>query len=428
MVHRTPICGLSYLNPAISTYHKDLAAAVPHWSTSKSPARLVNISSGYKPTTDTYDGLHPNGLGNTSSPTRSPRRWLATSASGRYRAAPARVPGITLTTPASMSASIVGTGLLLRWGRVYGASGYKIFERDITGRPNPPPAFTELPHSQCPETTTMPDGEHPATPTSTRLPRPGGTANPTPSSPATITMPASEPLADPPADVTVTPSQGTTSVTLTWSAPSSGPFDNTITGYDVFWLDTNPPCPGFALQGAQTTQTSHTISGLTPDHTYNLALASLDAAGIGPWTAAPPVIAGEGAPAAPTVSAASGNELSWPAVSGAAGYWIYQANPSTPPDPPTWTRLPYEVPQGWNGTLAPGTYEVTAANGTLESAPSNQVTLPPAAGAAAARASGRGALNPLGWIPAWLGAAPNAALTHLTQDDASIDTVIRIRH
>ena len=50
----------------------------------------------------------------------------------------------------------------------------------------------------------------------------------------------------------------------------------------LFWVDSNPPCPGFALQGAQTTQTSYTIPGLTPEHTYNLALAAVDAAGMGP--------------------------------------------------------------------------------------------------------------------------------------------------
>ena len=138
------------------------------------------------------------------------------------------------------------------------------------------------------------------------------------------------------------------------------------------------------------------------------------------------MIAGEGVPAAPAVSAAAENQLAWPAVPGAAGYWIYQANPSTPPDPPTWTRLPYEVPQGWNGTLAPGTYEVTAANGTLESAPSNQVTLPAATGTARILAIGSGALNPLGWTPPWLRAAPNAALTYAWQDDASMTSAIRI--
>jgi hypothetical protein len=320
---------------------------------------------------------------------------------------------------------MVGTGLLLQWGHVYGASGYNIFERDITGSPNPPPAFTELPFP-------LP-GDHfyagwgtPGHTYQYEVAAARGSSETGPSSPATITMPASEPLADPPIDVSVTPFQGTTSVTLAWSPPSGGPFDNSITGYDLYWLDTNPPCPGFALQGAQTTQTSYTISGLTPEHTYNLALATMDAAGIGQWTGSPPVIAGEGVPAAPAVSAASGNQLAWPAVPGAAGYWIYQANPSTPPDPPTWTRLPYEVPQGWNGTLAPGTYEVTAANGTLESAPSNQITLPTATGPATARTTHRGALNPLGWTPPWLRAAPNAALTYAMQEDVSMTSAIRI--
>jgi hypothetical protein len=107
-------------------------------------------------------------------------------------------------------------------------------------------------------------------------------------------MPASEPLADPPVNISVNTSQGTTSVTLSWSPPSGGPFDNAITGYGVFWVDTDPPCPDAALHAARTTQISYTISGLTLDHTYNLALASSDAAGMGQWAGAPPVIAGEG--------------------------------------------------------------------------------------------------------------------------------------
>ncbi len=411
VVHRTPTCGLSYLNPAISTYNTDLATAVPHWSTSKSPVRLVNISSGYKPATDTYDGLHPNGLGEYVIADAFSRALARDFGVGKVPGAPpSRVPGITLATPASVSARIVGTGLLLHWSRVYGASDYKIFERDITGSPSPLPAFTELPFP-------LP-GDHfyagwgtPGHTYQYEVAAARGYSQTSPSSPATITMPTSEPLADPPVNITVTPFQGTTSVTLTWSAPSGSPYDNSISGYDVFWLDTNPPCPGFALQAAQTTQNSFTITGLTPGHTYDLALASVDAAGAGRWAGAPPVIAGAGTPTAPTVSAASGNQLSWPAVPGAAGYWIYQANPSTPPNPPTWTRLPFEVPQGWNGTLAPGLYEVTAANGTLESPPSNEVALPPATGAAMARPAGRGgSLKPLGWIPPWLRAAPNTAL------------------
>ena len=411
VVHRTPVCGFSYLDPAISTYNSDLAAAVPRWSTSRSPVRLVDISSGYDPATDTYDGLHPNGPGEYVIADAFATALARDFGVGKMPGAPpSSVPGITLTTPASVSASIVGTGLLLQWSQVYGASGYKLFQRDITGSPSPLPAFTE---SAFPV-----PGDHfiagwgtPGHTYQYEVAAARGNSESSPSSPVTITMPASEPLADPPAAITVTPSQGTASVTLTWAAPFGGAYDNSISGYDVFWLDTNPPCPGFALQGGQTTQTSYTISGLTLGHTYDLALASVDAAGLGQWAGAPQVIVGDGTPAAPTISAASGDQLSWPDVPGAAGYWIYQANPVIPPDPPTWTRLPLEVQQGWNGTLAPGLYEVTAANGTLESPPSNQVTLAPAAGAAHARATTRrGSLNLLGWIPPWFRAAPNAAL------------------
>lgn len=410
VVHRTPVCGFSYLDPAISTYNSDLAAAVPLWSTSKSPVRLVDISSGYNPSTDTYDGLHPNGLGEYVIADAFSTALARDFGVGRVPdAPPSSVPGITLTTPASVSASIVGTGLLLQWSRVYGASGYKIFERDITGSPSPLPAFTEIP-------VPLP-GDHfyagwgtPGHTYQYEVAAARGYSETSPSSPTTITMPASEPIADPPVNATVTPSRGTTSVTLTWSAPSGSPYDNSISGYDVFWLDANSSCPGQLPQAVQTTQTSYTISGLTPGHMYVVALASVNAAGVSQWAGAQ-VIVGDGAPAAPTVSAASADQLTWPAVPGATGYWIYQANPFTPPNPPTWTRLPYEVPQGWNGALPPGLYEVTAANGTLESPPSNQVALPPATSAARARPTGRGgSLNPLGWIPPWLRAAPDTAL------------------
>jgi lysophospholipase L1-like esterase len=63
VVHPAPLSGFPNLNSAISAYNTGLAAAVPHWSTAKSPVRLVDISSGYSAATDTYDGLHPNGVG-----------------------------------------------------------------------------------------------------------------------------------------------------------------------------------------------------------------------------------------------------------------------------------------------------------------------------------------------------------------------------
>jgi hypothetical protein len=181
----------------------------------------------------------------------------------------------------------------------------------------------------------------------------------------------------------------------------------------VYWLDADNGCGNTIPSTAQTSGTSYTITGLIPGHEYDLAISSINPAGTGPWGGAPAAIVGDGAPAAPVVSAASSDQLTWAAVPGATGYWIYQANPFTPPNPPTWTRLPLELPAGWNGTLSAGLYAVTAANGSLESPMSNQVQLPPA-GSAAARTQPAGGsaapLNPLAWVPGWLIAAPNGAL------------------
>jgi len=145
----------------------------------------------------------------------------------------------------------------------------------------------------------------------------------------------------------------------------------------LFWEDATTSYPGEIPNEVIITGTSYAILGLNPGDTYDLAFASINANGVGPWGGAPQAIVGRGAPSAPTISAASSSQLTWAAVPGATGYWIYQANPNSPGQPITWTRLQLEVPQGWNGTLVPGVYSVTAANGTVESPKSNAVTLPP---------------------------------------------------
>jgi hypothetical protein len=146
VVTRTPLPALPDLDPTVATFNAALAAAVPGWSAGKSPVKLVDISSRYNPSTDSYDGVHPNGEG----------EYLIADAFATVLAQefgvghvpgppPASVPGITLTAPGSVNASISGNQIVLQWGRVYGASGYNVFRRDITGKPSTLPAFTELP-------------------------------------------------------------------------------------------------------------------------------------------------------------------------------------------------------------------------------------------------------------------------------------------
>lgn len=407
VVHRTALCGWPNLNSAISSYNSSLTSAIPSWSTSKSPVYLADISSGYDPSNQTYDGLHPNGVGEyqiaDAFSTALANHFGLGSVPG---SPPTSVPSIALSTPASIGASIASQGLLLQWSRVYGAAGYKVFERDITGNPNPLPAYTELPLA-------LP-GDHWyagwATPGHTfqyEVAAARGNNESSPSAATTITMPASEPTADPPTNISVTPSGGTTSISLSWSPPSGNPNDNGITGYEVLWADANPTCPGQVVQVAMTTGTSYTITGLTSGHEYYLALATRTAAGLGPAGAAPAAIVGMGAPGAPTIAAGPNRTLTWSPVSGATGYWIYMFKDIWSP----WQRLPFEVQAGWNGSLTPGLYRITAANGSLESAPSNSVllslsnpTVPPRT-VQPTRPSG-----PPPGMPPWLPAAPNAPL------------------
>jgi lysophospholipase L1-like esterase len=417
VVTRVPLPAYPNLNSTITTYNGALASAVPGWSTSASPVRLVDISSGYNPAADTYDGLHPNGVGEYVIADAFASALATDFGVGSQPGSPpSSVPGITLTTPGTLDASISQQGPLLQWSRVYGASGYKVFERDITGNPSPLPAFSELP-----------------------LPLPGdhwyagwgiaghtyqyevasarGNSESSPSNAVTLTMPNPEPVADPPANITVAPSQGTTSIALSWTKPTGNPNDSSISGYEVFYEDATNSYPGEIPNEAFVSGTSYTLTGLNQGDTYSLAIASINANGTGPWGGAPQAIVGAGAPGAPTASAASSDQLTWSAVPNATGYWIYQANPASPGQPVTYTRLQYEVPLGWNGTLVPGIYTVTAANGTLESPKSNAVPLPPPQGAASSRArAGLRPISPGAWIPAWLRAVPNlAALAMIDQ-------------
>jgi hypothetical protein len=370
----------------------------------------VDISSGYDASTMSYDGLHPNGEGEYEIADA-----FATALANDYGlgsvpgAPPPSVPGIAMTTPTSVSASISQTGVLLQWSHVYGATGYKILERDITFNPSPLPAFTELPIP-------LP-GDHwnagwgaPAHTYQYEIKASRGSDESGASSPVTLTMPAPEPTADAPTDVTVTPSAGSTSITLSWVRPFGGANDNSIDGYTVYWLDADAGCPNQIPSDAKATGTSYTITGLVPGHLYDLAIASNNAAGTGAWQGDPAAIVGYGAPAAPVLSAASSDQLSWTTPAGATGYWIYETSPAPPF---TWTRLPLEVPAAWAGIVNPDLYEITAANGTLESPMSNSVLLPPPAQTPSSSGPAAGSSSPLNagaWMPAWATAAPNELL------------------
>jgi hypothetical protein len=146
VVTRTPLPNLPHLNANIEEYNAGLAAAVPGWSTARSPVKLVNVSSIYNPSSDSYDGLHPNGEGEYVIADAFADVLARDFGLGHVPGPPpSSVPGITLTTPASLNAVTSASAVLLRWSHVYGATYYRVFKRDVTGNPSPLPAFSELP-------------------------------------------------------------------------------------------------------------------------------------------------------------------------------------------------------------------------------------------------------------------------------------------
>jgi lysophospholipase L1-like esterase len=65
--HRMRLDGRQDLIDNTNTYNAKLATAIPSWSTTNSPIKLVALNENYSCSPDscpaTYDGLHPNRLG-----------------------------------------------------------------------------------------------------------------------------------------------------------------------------------------------------------------------------------------------------------------------------------------------------------------------------------------------------------------------------
>jgi lysophospholipase L1-like esterase len=133
VVHRTPLPNLPGLDALINSYNSGLAAALQSVNTSASPVRLVDISSAYSPTADTYDGLHPNGLGDYKI-----ARAFAGVLSGQFGlggafgAIPSSVPKLIPERPSMIFATPTDAGITVSWSHSFGASGYWFWMRDVT--------------------------------------------------------------------------------------------------------------------------------------------------------------------------------------------------------------------------------------------------------------------------------------------------------
>jgi lysophospholipase L1-like esterase len=136
VVHRSYVAQLADLDAKITRYDNQLAAYLPTVSTTQSPVRLVDLSSAYKVSADSYDGLHPNSVGEYVI-ARAFADVLSSQfgIGGRFAPIPSvaenRTPGGT-----TLRAQATPAGITLSWDPVFGASGFRIYERDAgVGQP-----------------------------------------------------------------------------------------------------------------------------------------------------------------------------------------------------------------------------------------------------------------------------------------------------
>ncbi|WP_158293941.1 fibronectin type III domain-containing protein [Kribbella sp. VKM Ac-2568] len=123
---------------------------------------------------------------------------------------------------------------------------------------------------------------------------------------------------------------GDSYIDLGW-VPPTGDYSDTVASYIVYWRDDFDPDAW--ISSRTTTGTTLRLTGLIPGHRYNIAVASVNAAGDGLPSGAMPAIPGSGTPTVPqnfTATVAPDNDfsalLAWSPVNGAAGYVVQMRN------------------------------------------------------------------------------------------------------
>ncbi|MET8101877.1 fibronectin type III domain-containing protein [Streptomyces sp. NPDC005236] len=370
-------------------YNIMLANAIPSWSTSDSPVKLVDWEGAYSCDTNTcpagYDNLHPNALGEYQIASAYERTLHDGYGIGQsVPAVPDTIPHRPISAVTGVMAQAVPSGVAVTWNPVFGARGYTVryrlagateWNQTKVSTNRYDTTWTEDSWTWEYQVRTENDGDG----ESVWSPAVTATAHPQTAPP-------------PPVDGIMT-SATPTGVDVTWQAPS-GPYTDSIDRYEVITWDKDVPGSYISSTGVKAT-TVH-IDGLTPGHHYLVALVTWNRAGGGMPGMARSVTIGAGKPPMPTGLTVKSLDpttvqLNWQGSPEAAGYrvWVRNLNEHNGPTTPD----PYisDTPDHQIAFLFPGNWNfefcVTAINGVLESdrTPCVSVPLPPpSAGAARA--------------------------------------------
>ncbi|MFI5712430.1 SGNH/GDSL hydrolase family protein [Kribbella sp. NPDC051620] len=321
VTQRTPLGSNPGLPAAISSYNSILANSLSTLSTAGSTVALVDID-GPMGVADTYDGLHPNGVGEYKiakafATVLSSRFGLG----GAFPAIPATVTDLRPAAPTGVQAVATDAGITISWNHSFGVSGYWLYQRNVTVNGAWERSAIQIPADTWKITWVFRSHTY-----EFKVAAAHGDYESEPSQTASAV--ANPKTANGPIVTKVLP--GSNFIDLAWSRPT-GDYSDTVSSFIVYAVDEN--IPGAWLTAYKTPATNYRITNLIPGHRYNLAVASVNYYGDGLPNGAMPAIPGAGTPGVPSnfkATIAAGNtyaaELSWSPVSGAAGYLVQYRN------------------------------------------------------------------------------------------------------
>ncbi|EFQ26005.1 fibronectin type III domain-containing protein [Colletotrichum graminicola] len=131
---RTPMEGTEKLAPMVDRYNQLLRTSARNWGTQQSPIELVEIRDNYDCSHGSYDGLHPNALGEFQIARAFSRSLVRGYSIGTHELSiPLKIPERPTPVPANIVAEAVAYGVAVTWDAVYGALGYDVRSREGTG-------------------------------------------------------------------------------------------------------------------------------------------------------------------------------------------------------------------------------------------------------------------------------------------------------
>ncbi|KAJ0280814.1 hypothetical protein Brms1b_007566 [Colletotrichum noveboracense] len=124
---RTPMEGTKHLAKMVDTYNKYLEPSIHDWDNRDSPVRLARIREIYDCFDGSYDGLHPNALGELQIARAFSQTLVSEFGIGtKELVIPQKVPERPTPVPTNVTAVAQQHTIIVTWDYVYGALGYDV--------------------------------------------------------------------------------------------------------------------------------------------------------------------------------------------------------------------------------------------------------------------------------------------------------------